>query len=93
METDDDGMDEELIKSNQLLVGRKVKKLFDGKLFHGEVRSYFKKEQFFRVVYDEDGDVEDHFLGELQPLLVHDLEESDDDMPLSTRKAMNKDKN
>ena len=93
VETDDEGMDEEQSKSNQLLVGRKVEKLFDGKLFHGEVRSYFKKEQFFRVVYDEDGDVEDYFLGELEPLLVHDLEESDDGMALSMRKARNKDKN
>ena len=67
--------------------------MFHGELFHGEVRSYFKREQVFRVVYDEDGDVEDYFLGELQPLLVHDLEESDDGMPLSTRKATNKDKN
>ena len=64
-------LEREQINANRLLFGRKVKKLFDGEFWDGEVKSYFKEDGFFRVKHS-DGDVEDYFLDELKPLLVPD---------------------
>ncbi|MCO5613529.1 hypothetical protein L7F22_067806 [Adiantum nelumboides] len=64
------------------LVGKQVKKEFDGTLYDGIVLKFDKKTQFYKVKY-ADGDQEDLELHELEPILVQDLANTDekDDKP------------
>ncbi|MCO5609055.1 hypothetical protein L7F22_063276 [Adiantum nelumboides] len=64
------------------LVGKQVKKDFDGTLYDGIVLKFDKKTQFYKVKY-ADGDQEDLELHELEPILVQDLANTDekDDKP------------
>ncbi|KAI5070312.1 hypothetical protein GOP47_0014655 [Adiantum capillus-veneris] len=64
------------------LVGKQVKKDFDGRLYDGVVVKFDKKNQFYKVKY-ADGDQEDLELHEVEAILVQDLANTDekDDKP------------
>eukprot|EP01018_Ginkgo_biloba_P003509 Gb_39982 [translate_table: standard] len=54
------------------LIGRKMQKAFNGKKYSGEIVGY---EKFYKVMY-EDGDVEELTWKELEPLLMSNVEGS-----------------
>ncbi|KAH7365175.1 hypothetical protein KP509_18G012300 [Ceratopteris richardii] len=84
-ETEEKSKSEKLEKSSKAgdgthgdgLIGKRVKKKFDGALYNGEVVKFDNKTQFYKVKY-EDGDQEDLEFHELEAILVPKLESTEE---------------
>ncbi|KAH7284193.1 hypothetical protein KP509_34G043200 [Ceratopteris richardii] len=69
-------------ESGDAIVGKQVKKDFDGTLYDGVVVKYDEKTKFYKVKY-ADGDQEDLELHEVEPILIQNFDntEEKDDKP------------